>query len=211
MKKLILIPVITGAFLGASLGFAAKAFASPIQYAGQTWSVFQSKGLLGQVWSPSMVSVNGGTLIEKINGNTAGGVGSKHWQTYGTYNATFRFSKGAGKMVILLYGHQLHQEIDFAESAKRDPNRTTMTATLHWGASNNMQHFKTTGDFSQWHTVTLVWKPGSLTFLMDGKVFGHTTSHVPNFEMHETIQTAGANIAGPGAPAQLEVKNVTIS
>jgi hypothetical protein len=208
MTKRLLIITLT---LAASLVLASQALASPISYAGQTWSTFQSRGKLGQVWSPQNVTISGNTLVERINGNTAAGVGSKHWQTYGTYSVTFRFSKGAGKMCILLYGHKLHQEIDFAESAKRDPNRRIMTATLHWGAANHMQHFRTAGDFSQWHTATVEWKPGSLTFLMDGTPFGHTTSHVPNFEMHQAIQTAGANVAGPGAPAQLEVSNLTIT
>ena len=207
MNRLLLIPSV----LLASFGFATQAFAHPISYAGHTWSTYQATGHLGQIWRPSQVSVQGSTLIERINGNVAGGIGSKSYQTYGTYNATFRFSAGAGKMVMGIYGHTLHQEIDFAETPKRDPQRSTMTATLHWSHANHMQHFKVSGDFTQWHTVQLQWKPGLLVFLMDGKEFGRTTTHVPNFPMHPAIQTAGANIAGWGAPAQLEVSNFTIS
>jgi hypothetical protein len=206
MNKRLLI--ITSTVLAASLSLAGQAFATPVKFAGQTWSVFQSRGALGQVWSPSQVSVNHGTLVERIDGNVAGGIGSKYWQTYGRYSATFRLTPGAGKAVLLLYGHRLHQEVDFAESAKRDPNRSVMTATLHWGRRNHMQHFRVRGDFTKWHTVSLVWKPGRLRFLMDGNVFGRASAHVPDFEMHQAIQTAGANVAGAGAPARLEVTNL---
>lgn len=191
--------------------FASKAMAS-VTYMGQTWNVFKSTGRLGQIWDPSMVSISGNTATIKISGNKAGGIGSRTYRTYGTYEADFKFSKGAGKMVMLLYGKQLHQEIDFAESPKNDPNRTYMTATLHYGAANHKIHFKTPGNFSTWHHVKVSWHPGVLTFYMDGKVFGQVKgTHVPNFPMHQTIQTAGANVAGGGADAALTVTNMKVS
>lgn len=190
------------------------AHAATVPWAGQTWHTFKSTGALGQVWSPSMVSISStGTLTEKISGNTAGGIGATQYHTGATVSADFRFSPGAGKMCMALFASKGH-ELDFAESKKGDSGRTVMTATVHYGgAANHMIHFKVPGDFTQWHHVQIVWKAGSsVTFLMDGKAFGHATgSAVYGGPMHTVIQTAGANVAGAGAPAQLQVRNFSVS
>jgi hypothetical protein len=199
------------AVLLVSLGVAAPAFAHKISYAGHTWSTYQRVGNLGQIWRPSQVSVHGSTLIERINGNVAGGIGSKSYQRYGTYTVRFRFTPGAGKICIGLYGRARHQEIDFAETPKRDPRRSAMTSTLHWSHANHMQHFKLHVNLTKWHTVQLRWTRHRLLFLMDGKVWAHTTRHVPNYPMHPAIQTAGANVAGRGAPARLIVSRFKVS
>src|SRR5947199_10523713 len=116
------------AVLSLSVVGTARA-ATLMTYAGQSWHVFKSVGALGQAWDPSMVSVSNGTLTEKINANKAGGIGSTHYQLYGTYNADFRISAGAGKGVLLLAGHEgtPYNELDFAETSKGDSGRTRIT------------------------------------------------------------------------------------
>lgn len=205
MRRFLSIPLVAL----ASLAFASTADAKPVSYAGETWSVYQSVGNLGQIWSPDMVSFNGPQSTFKIDGNKSGGIGSKVYHTYGTFSADFKFTPGAGKGVLGLYGGILHQEIDFAELPKRNPTRNMITSTLHYSAANIMQHYKLAGDYTQWHTATVIWKPGDLTFQIDGVTYGHTTIHVPDYPMHLAIQTAGENVAGPGAPSQLDVTNIT--
>src|SRR5689334_11929973 len=121
----------------SALALTATAYAgTQLTFASHYWHVFKSTGKLGQVWSPTMVSVDSlGTLHERIHGNSAGGIGATSWRTYGTWSADFRITPGAGKFVILLSGHEgtPFNELDIAESSVGDSGRTQITATRHWG------------------------------------------------------------------------------
>ncbi len=82
-------------------------------------------------------------------------------------------------------------EIDFAEGALDghinaynhcvgDPRRNCTVA-------------ETTTTWNDWHTMTVEWLPGSVTFFLDGKVIGRSTS-VPTAEMHMVLQTATTGV-----------------
>jgi beta-glucanase (GH16 family) len=209
-KALVLVAVLVLSLVAVTSARAATS----LSFASQSWHVFKATGRLGQVWSPTMVSVSAGTLTEKISGNTAGGVGSTHWQTYGTYSADFKISAGVGKGVLLLKGHEgtPFNELDFAETSKGDSGRTAITATRHWGIgkANMMQH-RISGNFTQWHTVKVVWTSAAMTVYMNGVQFARYTTHISRTPMDLAVQTAGANVAGAGAPASLQVRNLVIS
>jgi hypothetical protein len=130
-KALVLVAVLVLSLVAVTTARAA----TQLSFAGQSWHVFKATGRLGQVWDPSQVSVTNGTVNIAIDGNKAGGIGSTHWQTYGTYSADFRITAGAGKGVLLLKGHEgtPFNELDFAETSKGDSGRTHITATRHWG------------------------------------------------------------------------------
>ncbi len=108
-------------------------------------------------------------------------------------------------------------EVDFAEeSTIYGAARNVQTATVHYG-SNQMVHDKVTGDFTQWHTMTVLWQPGEIDYLLDGRRWGGTTTGVPNQPMHLTIQTMvgsnGFNGLMPSLtqlPVNLQVKWVHI-
>jgi hypothetical protein len=209
-KALVLVAVLVLSLVAVTTARAA----TQLSFAGQSWHVFKATGRLGQVWDPSQVSVTNGTVNIAIDGNKAGGIGSTHWQTYGTYSADFRITAGAGKGVLLLKGHEgtPYNELDFAETSKGDSGRTHITATRHWGVGKaNMSQHRVSGDFTQWHTVKVVWTSAAMTVYMDGTQFAQYTTHVSHTPMDLAFQTAGANVAGAGAPASLQVKNLTIS
>jgi hypothetical protein len=214
MKRLL----ITSAAVAASaLALTSTAFAGTPQlsWAGQSWHVFHSKGNLGQVWDPKMVSVDsGGVLHEKISGNTAGGIGSTTgWRTYGTWSADFQISPGAGKYVLLLAGKEgtPYNELDIAEGKKGDSGRTKLMITRHWGVgkANMSQHF-VSADFTKWHHIQVTWTKTAMIVSLDSSTVASYTTHVSTTPMHLTIQTAGANIGGAGANAELQVKNLTV-
>ena len=215
MKRLL---VTSAAVAAAALTLTATAFAATpkLSWAGHTWNVFNSTGKLGQVWSPKMVSVDSsGVLHEKISGNSAGGIGSTTgWQTYGTWSVDFKISPGAGKYVLLLAGKEgtPYNELDVAEGKKGDSARTTLMITRHWGVgkANMSQHFVKNADFTTWHHLDVTWTKAAMTVSLDGNVVANYTTHVSTTPMHMTIQTAGANIGGAGADAELQVKNLVI-
>ncbi len=191
--------------IAAFLLVTSPAYAK-ISFAGYTWNTFSGTGRLGQHWSASHVKVQNGVLSELISGNVAGGVGNTGFHTYGTYTARFRMTKGGGKYAILLFGKGPHQEIDFAEDHPVDPNRTEMTATVHWGQSNNMIHLSRPGDYTQWHRAGVIWTHDKLTFTLDGDTWATVTDHVPDYPMHMTVQTS----AHGGSPSTLYVSDVRI-
>jgi len=198
----------------AVFAFTSTAYAATIRYAHQDWHTFKSTGKLGQVWDPAMVSKSGGVLTERIQGDTAGGIGSTHYQLRGRYDMDFRISAGAGKFVILLAGHQgtPFNELDLAESPVGDSARTEIIATRHWGVGrSHLKQARVSADFTRWHHLTAVWKKRKMNVKLDGIRFAHFTRHTSRTPMALKIQTAGANVGGPGADAQLEVKHLTVS
>jgi opacity protein-like surface antigen len=207
MKRLKIISVIALAILAC--GAASASAGTQIQFSGQPWRAFSGTGRLGQHWSPAHVILSPtGNLNEWMYGGTGGGVGSLLWRTYGTYSVTYRISKGGGKYVFGLFGKAAHDEIDFTESDPTNSARSAIHSTLHYGASNTMIRVKTAGDFTQWHTTTVIWKAGSLNFLVDGISYGKITSHVPSTPMHMFMQE---NAAGASARTVLQISKVTIS
>ena len=161
-----------------------------------------------------MVSVDsGGVLHEKISGNTAGGIGSTAWRTYGTWSADFQVSSGAGKYVLLLAGKEgtPYNELDIAEGKKGDSGRTKLMVTRHWGVGKTkMSQYFVSADFTKWHHIEVKWTAQAMTVSRDGRVVANYTTHVSKTPMHMTIQTAGANVGGAGADAELQVKNLTV-
>ena len=147
------------------------------------------------------------SLVEPLRTRTG-------WRTYGTWSADFKISPGAGKYVLLLAGHEgtPYNELDIAEGKKNDSARTTLMITRHWGVGkpNMSQHFVKNTDFTTWRHIDVNWTKTAMTVSLDGTVVAQYTTHVSATPMHMTIQTAGANIGGPGADAELQVRNLVI-
>jgi beta-glucanase (GH16 family) len=193
----------------------ASAATAPLVWSGHTWTVYSTVGQLSQHWLPSKVSVSpAGALRLVVADQTAGGVGDHHFQTYGHYWVRFKMTPGSGsKAAILLMGmggntSARRPEIDFAEFTKTgDADRSLLTATLHYDAANHMIHRQVRGDFTVWHTAGLVWRPGHLTFTLDGAVWGTISSPVvPSVPMNLCLQTNGY---APGPVSTLRVLRVT--
>ena len=154
-------------------------------------------------WSPSHVAASRGILhIQNYAQNgkwVSGGVsmGRSLNQTYGKWSVRFRMAQGMGVgMCIGLWPKQgWPPEIDFAEESSVYGNRHVETGTFHHGAQNLQNHARVGGDFSRWHVMTVVWTPGRITYLKDGKRWHTITgSTVPHQPMHLIMQThVGSN------------------
>ncbi len=177
-------------------------------------------------WAPSHLVEGGGMLTMKIGRDPAFGW---HWiaagmsqgrslnQTYGAWAVRFRMQRGAGTAFAMMLWPQSGwpPEIDFAEEGPgMGSTRRLMTSTLHYGSSNTMIHHAVYADFTRWHTMSVRWTPGKISYLLDGRPWAQITgSHVPHQPMHLSIQTEvgpkGSDTTYPTAstpsPTRLEI------
>jgi hypothetical protein len=101
-------------------------------------------------------------------------------------------------------------EIDLAEFPGTE--RNVLQTTVHYSSSNRQVTHFTSGDFTRWHTYSVIWKRSSLTYLLDGRTVMHVTraAAIPHGPMHLAIQ-AGADDAHPSATrARLDVDWVRV-
>ena len=112
--------------------------------------------------------------------------------TYGNWQIRFRFDKGTGVgMCIGLWPKTgWPPEVDFAEESSTVGNRSSISATLHYGAKNNLIHKYLSADFSAWHVIGVQWYPGHINYTIDGSTWASISgSEVPNVPMHLFMQT----------------------
>lgn len=155
------------------------------------WGIYEGRGNAG-IGTRDRSAISGGNGALKITGNgwSAGGMGSKHEQTYGLYEIRARLDRGRGyNQAILLWPSSgrwpIDGEIDIAEIFDGD-NVNKMGSFVHWGANNKQLWHLEYGDFSQWHTYAVDWQPDRLTFYLDGRVIWTVTEpaaipHNPHF------------------------------
>ena len=179
---------------------------------GKEWNVYGGVPACcpSSLWVKSNAVVANGELQlqgrRELNSNvytTAGVSLARLNLTYGRWQIRSRFDKGLGlKQCALLWPAEGFQppEIDFAESKTSDAERTEMTATLHYPPiRNQMIHSKTQVDFSQWHTWGVTWRPGIISYTLDGKTWRVIRDDiegvaigrpvVPTTPMHFGVQT----------------------
>ena len=127
---------------------------------------------------------------------TAGGISTSHslLQTYGTYDVRFRIDDGSGVAYAILLWPATGSgppEVDFAED-NGAPTRASTYATVHWRANGvaEQESQLLPGDFTQWHTLGVVWTPGSLIYTIDGQEWASVTgASVPSTPMALCIQS----------------------
>jgi len=98
-------------------------------------------------------------------------------------------------------------EIDFSESFG---NVDYSMATAHYGAANLQVHQTVNVDMTQWHTWGVIWTPVSITYTVDGNVWGGVTdpNAISNQAMTLDIQQqtwCSANWACPTTPQNMQV------
>lgn len=152
------------------------------------------------VYYPSkVVSVNNGALnlyLHTENGRKMAAAilpilpGS---HLYGKYSVRFRSDVVAGfKTAWLLWPDSENWpgdgEIDFPEN--------NLTSTIsgfvhHKGGTSggDQSEFNSTVTDTSWHTTSIEWLPGKVTFLLDGAVVGTSTTRIPDTAMHWVLQT----------------------
>lgn len=139
--------------------------------------------------------------------------------TYGRYSVRFRADEIPGyKMVVILWPDSDdwgEGEIDFpevGELVKGDP----MCAFLHGPgdyANSAAQCTQTSAAGTGWHTATIVWEPGRLTYVLDDQVIGTHTAKIPSTPFHLVLQVE-SNLGGRPIPntssGHIQVDWVTI-
>lgn len=152
-------------------------------------------------YMPSKVlSVHNGVLdysVHSENGQhlvSAPFVKQTFGQVYGRYSVRFRSDALAGyKTAFLLWPDSERWpddgEIDFPEGNLD----SSISGFAHNASAAGGQVEVTTGaTYAQWHTATIEWAPGKVTFALDGKVMGGSTHNVPATAMHWVLQTETA-------------------
>ena len=182
------------------------------------WGTYagQPGGDVGTQWQPSHVVVSNGQLQlnagfdPTANEWITGGVSQNSVSTtYGAYFVRSRITAPGPTIVELLWPTQnvWPPEIDFNETYGAT---TSSMATVHFGTVNNVDHRTVSIDMTKWHTWGVVWTPTSLTYVVDGVVWGVVTqaSEIPSIAMHLAIQQqtwCSQNFACPTAPASAVV------
>lgn len=117
-------------------------------------------------------------------------------RTYGRYEVRVKADSIAGYKVAFLLWPQSDAwsdgEIDLVESSLNG----TVNAYNHYvGDPENQDEFKSGAKLSEWHTYSCEWLPGRVNFLVDGKIYGTSTTRTPIAPMHLVLQTE-TNIGG---------------
>jgi len=146
-------------------------------------------------------AARGAGIVALLNGDgTWGG------RVYGRYSVRVRFDAtpewGAA---ILLWSdrNEWHDgEIDFAEGGT-DATIGAYNHRLDDPTQNDLA-VQTKARWSDWHVATVEWEASGVTFLMDGKVTGHTTTS-PSEPLHLVLQTIRTSAPLSGRTGHLQV------
>jgi len=148
-------------------------------------------------WDPTHVQVKNGMLVlagYRDNGRWVTG-GVSNWpvtQTYGRWEVRFRADRSDEITYHFLLWPQADHwppEIDFLEDLSGD--RTAAAAFVHWTKDGHEQKTQRNveADFSTWHTAGVIWEPGKVSYLLDGRVWASVTgSQVPDEPMWLGLQ-----------------------
>jgi hypothetical protein len=132
-------------------------------------------------------------------------------QTYGAYFVRSRVTGAGPTQVEMLWPAQnvWPPEIDFDETGG---TTTGTSATLHYGAVNNLDQRSLNINMTQWHTWGVIWTPKSITYVVDGHAWAAVTAvnEVPHqpMSLHLQQQTScdlGFSYACPTAPVSMLV------
>jgi beta-glucanase (GH16 family) len=180
------------------------------------WSTFSgaAAGDPGSQWASSQVAVSGGLLqlnaTEKSNQWLTGGIcDCRVSQTYGAFFVRSRLTGPGPTQVEMLWPASggWPPEIDFDETY----GATNLAqATLHYSSSNQQIHSNINIDMTAWHTWGVIWTPTSITYTVDGNVWGTVTdtSAIPNQPMSLHIQQqtwCSSGTACPTSPQSTDV------
>ena len=130
-------------------------------------------------------------------------------QTYGAYFVRSRLTGAGPTGVEILWpaANTWPPEVDFNETFGGTANTT---ATVHYGASNSQIQRTVKLDMTQWHTWGVIWTAATITYTVDGNVWGTvtTSSAIPNQAMWLTLQQqtwCASGWACPTSPQSMQV------
>lgn len=152
-------------------------------------------------YDPGVISQEGGLLNMHIHARrVAAPVPKLPTMTYGRYAVRFRADPLPGyKTAWLLWPDSgvwpRDGEIDFPEG-NLDSTINGYLHHMNGKSASDTEAFKTSAQYSTWHTAVTEWTAGKVTFLLDGQVIGTSTKRVPSTPMHWVLQTETA-LKGP--------------
>jgi beta-glucanase (GH16 family) len=158
------------------------------------WGLYDSIGGFGNgLRRPSAISQSGGSLAITATGKTSGGMADSFGQTYGRWEFRARTDRGRGfGSAILLWpdSEKLSDgEIDIVEVPSEQRDKAHFV--LHSGSDGDtIVGGNLPGNYSQWHTFAVDWKPDRITWYVDGRARFTVTdkSRIPDTPMHLAIQ-----------------------
>ncbi len=180
---------------------------------GRGWFRFQGQpgGDPGAMFEPGHVQQIGGLLVIRTYRDPRLGGG---WATGGvcqcaiarTYGAYFVRSRVTGKgddndELLWPAGHQWPPEIDFNETG---PTTTWTGSYVHYEASNQQIRHQVDVNLTRWHTWGVIWTPNSITFTVDGRVWGRVTyaAAIPRVPMTLDLQEQTFCFNGSSCPTR---------
>jgi Glycosyl hydrolases family 16 len=105
-------------------------------------------------------------------------------RTYGAYFVRLRITAAGPNEAALLWPltNVWPPEIDFAETGGVVKG---MSASVHSGSNNHIDQRKLRINMTQWHTWGVIWTASTITFTVDGQVWGTVTtpSEIPRIPM----------------------------
>ena len=198
---------------------AAGQFPKAVSTRWATYNGFADSSKNG-MYNNNILSVSGGTmnmhlhtengkpqvsaLAPLINGKWGG-------MAYGRYSVRFKIDTGlTGYAAAWLLWPDSNTwsegEMDFPEGAFAG-NINGFNHCIGNPKSNCSYALTKTPFSGAWHTTTIEWKPGSLTYILDGTPVMTTNTSVPSTKMHWVLQT---ETAYGKIPAATTAGNVTI-
>ncbi len=217
-----------GGFSGcatASTLMAEQCSGLPASVASKWWAYpdgWPDSSHAGQYYPSKVLSIHNGVLdyfIHTENGihtvaaavpKIPGGVGGGGLQ-YGTYVVRFRASQMHGyKSAWLLWPDSgiwpAQGEIDFPEG-NLDGQLSGFMHYMDASSGSQQDAYATPAGYASWHTAVIEWNPAGVSFVLDGRLVGTSTQHVPSDPMHWVLQTETA-IDGtvPGATESGDVQ-----
>lgn len=109
-------------------------------------------------------------------------------QTYGAYFVRSRVTSPGPNEVELLWptSNVWPPEIDFNETA----TAFGTTSTVHFGETDEVDQRQLSINMKQWHTWGVIWTPRSITFVVNGQVWGtiSVASEIANVPMTLDIE-----------------------
>jgi beta-glucanase (GH16 family) len=133
---------------------------------------------------PSAFSLDGnGHLVvtaQMIDGHiVSGGMASRRVFRYGRFEVRARTDldpTGTMSGVVLTWpvsgNWPADGENDFYETGTAANTRSPFYSFVHYGSNNEQYQFTHPADGTQWHTIVMDWRPGSITFFRDGILEG---------------------------------------
>jgi outer membrane protein OmpA-like peptidoglycan-associated protein len=167
-------------------------------------------------WAPSHVVVSNNMLQlntfqdpQFSNAWVEGGVAkSSAPHTYGAYFVRSRTTGPGPTQVELLWPTGgWPPEIDFNETYG---GVVATQATLHYTGANSQIHTNLTIDMTAWHTWGVIWTPTSITYTVDGSVWGTVTdaAAIPDQPMTLNLQQqiwCSSGFACPTTPESMDI------